>query len=140
MNYDIYINSKGWIVKKNEFYAQHGYYCDRCGENRKGFLNIHHKHYKTLGNENVKRDLLALCKNCHAEYHATFGKEPDEFTSYKFMRWKNPKKLKIYEIETVKVVINKDKSKKLKSSLRFQRDRYELKLKKAMDLLKAQQS
>ena len=31
-------------------------------------LNVHHLHYKTLGNEDIG-DLVVLCKRCHNDYH-----------------------------------------------------------------------
>ena len=88
MNYRNYIDSKSWIIKKKELFANRGYFCDRCGENRKGFLDVHHKHYRSLGKEDIHRDLAVLCKNCHSEYHNFFGKEPDEFSFSKFITWK----------------------------------------------------
>lgn len=85
MRYETYINSQSWYFKKRELYERRGYLCERCGENRKGFLNVHHTNYLNLGKEEEK-DLVILCRNCHAEYHAKFGKEPDIFTSRLFLK------------------------------------------------------
>ena len=93
MRYETYINSIPWSIKKKEAYLHHGYHCCRCGENRKGFLQVHHIHYKTLTNESVEKDLAILCKNCHAEYHALFG-DADRFSFNKFTSWNKPKKSK----------------------------------------------
>ena len=93
MNYHEYISSKAWTAKKLEAYAVKGSFCERCGDNRKKFLNVHHLHYRTLGQENVRTDLGILCRNCHAEYHVKFGPKPDEFTFKKFITWKPQKDL-----------------------------------------------
>jgi len=42
-------------------------YCQKCGR-KNDRLNVHHKHYKSLGREKLK-DLLVLCPKCHAAVH-----------------------------------------------------------------------
>lgn len=137
--YDRYISSKQWAIKRREAYNHFGYFCQRCGENRKGFLSVHHKHYKTLGNEDFK-DLGILCRNCHSEYHSIFGKDPDPFTFDKFISWRKTvenKKVIIKKIRVVSVNSQKDQVQKLKATMRFRKDRMKLKMKKAMDILKS---
>lgn len=117
MNYNNYINSKSWFLKKKEIYAQKGYFCERCGENRKGFINVHHKHYRTLGDE-TKKDVAILCRNCHSEYHKVFGKEPDEFTSNNFITWKfQPKTKKKIIIKRIKPRLTEEQRLKRKRVL-----------------------
>ncbi len=40
--------------------------CEKCGFKHE--LNVHHKHYKTYGNEKME-DLKVLCKRCHNDFH-----------------------------------------------------------------------
>lgn len=44
----------------------YGHKCMKCGNPNE--LNVHHKHYKTLGNEDIG-DLIVLCKRCHNDEH-----------------------------------------------------------------------
>jgi len=45
--------------------------CERCGLFVfHQFVNVHHKHYKTLWHERNK-DLEVLCEQCHATTHGT---------------------------------------------------------------------
>ena len=117
-------------------YALKGYFCERCGDNRKGFLNVHHKHYRTLGNENINRDLAVLCRNCHAEYHSIFGSEPDEFTFNKFVRWKLKQKHKKQQISPELRALRKQ-SRKYKQSAKDYRkfEKLQFNLSKAKELL-----
>lgn len=46
--------------------------CAFCGSSKS--INIHHLHYKTVGNESSK-DLRRLCRECHTLWHAKFGKK-----------------------------------------------------------------
>jgi 5-methylcytosine-specific restriction endonuclease McrA len=41
-----------------------GYRCERCGGS--GRLELHHKHYATLGRESL-RDVEMLCRKCHSK-------------------------------------------------------------------------
>jgi 5-methylcytosine-specific restriction endonuclease McrA len=43
-----------------------GYRCERCGVG--GMLDIHHKHYRTLGMERPM-DVQVLCRHCHERVH-----------------------------------------------------------------------
>lgn len=61
-NYLRYIHSKQWAEKRDERLKIDNFTCQICcgpGE------EVHHKHYRTLGNENVETDLITLCRMCH---------------------------------------------------------------------------
>lgn len=51
----------------------HGHYCGcvLCGESSES-LNLHHRHYRTLGAETLT-DLSVLCDNCHQKSHRFLG-------------------------------------------------------------------
>lgn len=49
--------------------VEHKYKCDCCQKLwPRTEMEVHHKHYGTLGNEN-REDVLVLCQDCHAEKH-----------------------------------------------------------------------
>ena len=61
-NYHEYLNSSTWKARRQAKLAKAKYRCENCGE--KGYLEVHHKTYKNLGNEDTN-DLIVLCKGCH---------------------------------------------------------------------------
>jgi len=80
--YKDYINSDAWKLKRAEKLAQAGRKCKYHDEPEQryspfgkletigcsGPLQVHHKHYRTLGNESME-DLEVLCKYHHEKYH-----------------------------------------------------------------------
>ena len=67
MRYSEYLRSDHWLVTKTHRLRIDGYKCAVCGSRKS--LNVHHKSYKRLGHENIKRDLVTLCHACHACLH-----------------------------------------------------------------------
>lgn len=67
LNYYEYLKTTRWKRKRTEVFKYHGRKCKYCTET-KG-LQVHHLHYKSLGNEDVKRDLIPLCSGCHMSEH-----------------------------------------------------------------------
>lgn len=68
-NYYSYLESRHWKTKKEEFLNSKYYNgkCCRCKQKKK-FMNIHHLHYDSVGNESLT-DLVAICVACHATEH-----------------------------------------------------------------------
>lgn len=64
--YNRYLKSPVWAAIKIELYEHRGRKCEICGRARK--LQVHHKHYKNIFNEEPE-DLLILCDICHREQH-----------------------------------------------------------------------
>ena len=62
-DYNRYINSDEWKVKSSMRKSLDGNRCRNCGS--KHGLEVHHKTYSGLGNEDVKDDLVTLCSDCH---------------------------------------------------------------------------
>lgn len=65
--------------------------CDKCGENRAYVIEFHHinpstkeftigasKQWGKERLENEAKKCVCLCKNCHAEFHYLYGKQPEE--------------------------------------------------------------
>lgn len=138
MNYNEYINSLAWKIRKREIYNKKGFHCERCGEDRNGFLNVHHGTYKNIGREK-DCELFILCKNCHAEYHSIYGSEPDIFSTKSFLRvvFKTPKIAnskkgsKLRKSQEVKNLKRQIRMEKVVASNEFKRSRLELKNDKA---------
>lgn len=65
------MSKKYWEYLKSEHWKQTrflkledvGYRCEKCLINRA--TQIHHLHYNSLYKEDIKKDLLAVCKKCH---------------------------------------------------------------------------
>ena len=67
MTYQEYLQSDHWQAKRKEALEFHGAICQCCqGVDN---LEVHHEHYKTVGNEDVENDLAILCKRCHFMEH-----------------------------------------------------------------------
>lgn len=57
-----YINSRTWRLKRREILKRDNYECRTCCS--KEDLEVHHRHYRNLGNEELD-DLITLCIQCH---------------------------------------------------------------------------
>lgn len=66
MTYKQYLASDEWDFRSGAFIERAGGECQDCGAIRG--LNVHHKHYKTLGEERY-RDVEVLCLSCHKTRH-----------------------------------------------------------------------
>jgi len=64
--YQEYLESDLWKEKRKWILECFKNKCQRCGG--KGFLQVHHKNYKSVGNENMD-DVTTLCIKCHREEH-----------------------------------------------------------------------
>lgn len=63
--YYTYLESDEWATIRIEMLTKYPY-CQRCGY--KHTLQVHHKTYKNVFNENPE-DLEVICKKCHQEEH-----------------------------------------------------------------------
>lgn len=75
--YKDYIQSKKWKKKRWQALNHYGCKCAICGSKKQ--LQVHHKHYRTLGCEEMK-DLQVLCAGCHENHHEHEGKCADPMT------------------------------------------------------------
>ena len=60
-----YLNSNEWIAIRIEMLTMFPF-CQKCGSKKS--LQVHHKTYKNVFNEEPK-DLEVLCKSCHKAEH-----------------------------------------------------------------------
>jgi len=85
-SYKTYMQSTLWKKRKNLYWQKYKKICQACGN--KHFVTLHHKIYTgEYGNEPDK-DVVALCKRCHSEFHKHYGcsknmrVETDEFVKH----------------------------------------------------------
>jgi 5-methylcytosine-specific restriction endonuclease McrA len=64
--YESHLRSKKYFRFKEMVLRLRGRRCERCGVG--GMLDIHHKHYRTLGMERPM-DVQVLCRHCHERVH-----------------------------------------------------------------------
>ena len=74
--YKLYIKSKFWTERKNQFYQKFLKMCVRCGS--KKYIALHHKKYdKSLFGKEPDDHLAPMCGCCHQLFHKTYGTNPD---------------------------------------------------------------
>ena len=64
--YKAVLASKRWRELHYAKEKQIGYHCEHCGCSHRSKLELHHKHYRSLGRETLN-DVELLCRNCHHE-------------------------------------------------------------------------
>lgn len=64
--YEDYLLSPAWKVKRKQAFAHHGKKCAKCHRTKN--LQIHHKTYANIYNEPME-DLMVVCKKHHEEIH-----------------------------------------------------------------------
>lgn len=119
LDYENYIKSPAWNLKKEETYKLFGKQCKKCKSDKQ--LHVHHMTYDRLFDEDVKKDLVVLCKTCHFEYHKlvafTTIKKTRDFIKGKLEKENFVKKGSIFHEQnkkkgrtiTVTSYLNKDK-------------------------------
>jgi 5-methylcytosine-specific restriction endonuclease McrA len=70
IDYDYYMQSKEWFIKKKDIYNRADGKCERCGSTFRP--QVHHLSYANLGNEK-DNDLVLLCSKCHIVTHICKG-------------------------------------------------------------------
>ncbi len=72
--YKQYLQSQEWQKKRTERLKIDDYTCQDC--NGKRDLQVHHLNYDNIFVENVYRDLITLCKDCHEKREMEKRKTP----------------------------------------------------------------
>jgi len=72
-DYDRYIRSKAWKIKRDQFLNHFKNKCVLCGN--KQHLHVHHLHYKSVGQETVD-DVTVCCRRCHFIEHLPHNDDP----------------------------------------------------------------
>ena len=63
VNYYKYLESEKWKKKRDARLRIDRFTCQTCCATDR--LEVHHKHYESLGREDVDDDLITLCRECH---------------------------------------------------------------------------
>ena len=64
--YERHMRSEAWEAKRQQRLAIDGQRCQTClHDGTLWRLEVHHKTYERLGDEDVERDLITLCCECH---------------------------------------------------------------------------
>lgn len=71
-SYEDYISSRGWEIRRADYFAGHPRKCQACGSTVQ--IQLHHKTYARMGRE-LDSDLVALCQKCHSEVHERHRKQ-----------------------------------------------------------------
>ncbi len=67
--YKQHLQSDYWKQLRTTVLTLHNNTCQCCKNQFRTYaLHLHHKHYKTLGNESIK-DVVLLCQDCHKIAH-----------------------------------------------------------------------
>lgn len=66
--YTRYLSSYEWKWKRYRTLRRAFFACQWCGKDR-GKLDVHHKHYHSIGCEIPGADIIVLCQSCHRKYH-----------------------------------------------------------------------
>ena len=77
-NYDMYLKSEAWADTRKKLFEQVGRQCI-CGDSA---TQVHHKTYENVGKEDILKDLVGLCKECHGNVPDKGRKYWDQFKSY----------------------------------------------------------
>lgn len=72
-DYDRYIRSKAWKIKRQEFLNYYKNRCQLC--NSTEHLHVHHLHYQTVGTETAE-DVVVCCRRCHFIEHLPHNDDP----------------------------------------------------------------
>lgn len=65
--YQKYLRSSQWKQKRRQAFELFGKKCKKCGATNR--LEINHKHYRNIYNEDITNDLEVLCAPCHRRHH-----------------------------------------------------------------------
>lgn len=64
--YSQYIASSEWAARRDLRKEIDGHRCQTCCHDGSTWrLEVHHKHYESFTNEDVEKDLITLCSQCH---------------------------------------------------------------------------
>lgn len=69
IEYQEYLNGEHWKEIRLKALERAGNRCQLCSSRNN--LNVHHNTYENKGHEDLK-DLVVLCRECHAKFHDKF--------------------------------------------------------------------
>ena len=76
--YERYLQTDQWHSKAERRKQIDGYCCQMCGKRED--LQVHHMTYHNIMNENIEKDLVTLCGDCHRRVHRMMNRITDVAT------------------------------------------------------------
>lgn len=74
LKYKEYLASPYWHLVSLIYKCRVNFRCERCGQERRSRLSLHHKTYDHIGSElQYPEDMEVLCSACHMEEHGIMG-------------------------------------------------------------------
>lgn len=67
------MHSPEWRHKRGERMRLDNNRCCMCGTYND--LEVHHLHYRNLGREDIIKDLVTVCVDCHKKIHALYDRQ-----------------------------------------------------------------
>lgn len=79
-DYEQYLCTPEWDKKRRQRLHIDNGYCQMCNCSGTSYnpLTVHHITYKSKGNEDIYRDLVTLCWQCHNAVHRMMNRITDE--------------------------------------------------------------
>lgn len=79
-SYPEYLQSEQWKQKVQQRAEIDKYRCCMCGSagTMTNKLQCHHISYRTIYHEDVYKDILTLCENCHKSVHTMMNRITDQ--------------------------------------------------------------
>lgn len=88
MPYEEYLKTPEWRNKKANRLAFDNWQCGICHESLSDGYETHHINYSRLGDENVEKDIISICRECHSTFHNLWEKSKTWETESPYMHWK----------------------------------------------------
>lgn len=78
--YNTYLGSADWKLIAEKRKEIDGHRCVMCRSigTMNNPLECHHITYRNIGNEDVYKDVMTLCRNCHKSIHRAMNRVTDE--------------------------------------------------------------
>lgn len=78
--YNEYLKTEEWKAKARKRAEIDGYVCCmcKCTGTMNNPLQTHHITYRNIGHEDVYKDVLTLCRNCHKSVHIMMNRITDK--------------------------------------------------------------
>lgn len=78
--YEAYLKTIDWYTKARNRAKIDNYKCCMCGSigTQNNPLQAHHITYKNLYHEDIYKDLITLCRNCHKSVHRMMNRITDK--------------------------------------------------------------